>query len=166
MGYLLGIDIGTSGTKTLICDDRGKVLATAMAEHPISQPKPGWSEQHPDHWWQATCKATKAIVKKAKVKPADISGIGLSGQMHGSVFLADGERACAPPCSGTTSAPPANARRSPTSPVGAKSSSTSSPTPLSPASPHPRSSGCARTSPASGTRSGTSFCPKTTSATA
>jgi xylulokinase len=90
MPHLLGIDIGTSGTKTLICDERGKVLATATAEHPISSPKPGWSEQNPLDWWDATCKATKAVLKKAKVKPADIGGIGLSGQMHGSVFLADG----------------------------------------------------------------------------
>ena len=93
---LLGIDIGTSGTKTLICDDEGKVLATAMAEHPISSPKPGWSEQNPEDWWQATCKATQAVVKKSKLKPGDIKAIGLSGQMHGSVFLADGEKALRP----------------------------------------------------------------------
>ena len=90
MAYLLGIDIGTSGTKTLICDEKGKVLATAMAEHPISSPKPGWSEQNPLDWWSAVCAATKAVLKKAKVKGADIQGIGLSGQMHGSVFLGDG----------------------------------------------------------------------------
>ena len=65
---LLGIDIGTSGTKTLICDLKGKVLATATAEHPIYAPKPGWSEQHPEDWWQATCRATKAVLKKAGVK--------------------------------------------------------------------------------------------------
>lgn len=87
MPYLLGIDIGTSATKTLICDDNGKVLATAMAEHPIYSPKPGWSEQEPEDWWTSTCAATKAVLKKAKVKPADVGGIGLSGQMHGSVFL-------------------------------------------------------------------------------
>ena len=96
MSNLLGIDIGTSGTKTLICDEDGKVLATAMAEHPISSPKPGWSEQNPEDWWKATCAATKAVLKKAKVKPAEISGIGLSGQMHGSVFLGDGDRALRP----------------------------------------------------------------------
>src|ERR1041384_2772841 len=96
MPHLLGIDIGTSGTKTLICDDDGKVLATAMAEHPISSPKPGWSEQNPEDWWLATCKATKAVLKKAKVKAADIGGIGLSGQMHGSVFLGDGTKALRP----------------------------------------------------------------------
>jgi xylulokinase len=93
---LLGIDIGTSGTKTLLCDDDGKVLATAMAEHPISSPKPGWSEQDPQDWWSATCAATKAVLKKAKAKSTDISGIGLSGQMHGSVFLGDGPRPLRP----------------------------------------------------------------------
>jgi xylulokinase len=96
MVHLRGIDIGTSGTKTLICNDRGKVLATAMAEHPISSPKPGWSEQNPRDWWTATCKATKAVLKKSQVKPTDISGIGLSGQMHGSVFLGDGEKPLRP----------------------------------------------------------------------
>jgi len=87
---LLGIDIGTSGTKTLLCDTGGRVLATATAEHAISSPEPGWSEQNPLDWWNAVCKATKAVLTKAKVKPVDVSGIGLSGQMHGSVFL-DGQ---------------------------------------------------------------------------
>ena len=91
MPHLLGIDIGTSGTKTLICDEDGKVIATAMAEHPISSPKPGWSEQNPLDWWDAACKATKAVLKKAKIKAADVGGIGLSGQMHGSVFLGNGQ---------------------------------------------------------------------------
>jgi xylulokinase len=96
MSHLLGIDIGTSGTKTLICDDSGHVLATAMAEHPIASPKPGWSEQNPIDWWNSTCAATKAVLKKAKVKADQISGIGLSGQMHGSVFLGDGEKPLRP----------------------------------------------------------------------
>ncbi|CAN5550685.1 xylulokinase [soil metagenome] len=100
MAHLLGIDIGTSGTKTLICNDRGKVLATAMTEHAISSPKPGWSEQNPQDWWAATCRATKVVVKLAKIKPADVRAIGLSGQMHGSVFLGgagrDGEKPLRP----------------------------------------------------------------------
>jgi xylulokinase len=96
MPHLLGIDIGTSGTKTLVCDEDGRVLATAVAEHPISSPKPGWSEQNPEDWWQACCIATKAVLKRAKLKPADIGGIGLSGQMHGSVFLGDGPKALRP----------------------------------------------------------------------
>jgi len=96
MPHLLGIDIGTSGTKTLICDEDGAVLATAMAEHPIFSPKPGWSEQAPEDWWQATIIATKAVLKKAKIKAAEVSAIGLSGQMHGSVFLGDGTKALRP----------------------------------------------------------------------
>jgi xylulokinase len=91
MSYLLGIDIGTSGTKTLICDKKGKVLATAVAEHDIYSPKPGWSEQDPIQWWTATQKATRDVVKKAKIKGDQIGAIGLSGQMHGSVFLGDGQ---------------------------------------------------------------------------
>jgi len=89
MSYLLGIDIGTSGTKSLICDSSGQVLATASAEHDISSPQPGWSEQDPSQWWSAVIKATKSVVAKAKIDPSQVSGIGLSGQMHGSVFLDD-----------------------------------------------------------------------------
>jgi xylulokinase len=96
MPHLLGIDIGTSGTKTLVCDERGKVLATATADHPISAPKPGWSEQDPLDWWNATCTATKAVMRKAKLRGSDIGAIGLSGQMHGSVFLGDGDKPLRP----------------------------------------------------------------------
>lgn len=96
MAFLLGIDIGTSGTKTLLCDHAGKVLATAMAEHPISSPRPGWSEQNPLDWWSAVCTATKAVLKKASIAGDEVSAIGLSGQMHGSVFLADGTKPLRP----------------------------------------------------------------------
>jgi xylulokinase len=96
VAHLLGIDIGTSGTKTLVCDPRGRVLATATAEHPISSPKPGWSEQDPLDWWDAACKATKAVLRKAGLVAGDVGGVGLSGQMHGSVFLADAEKPLRP----------------------------------------------------------------------
>ncbi|MBV8781390.1 MAG: xylulokinase, partial [Phycisphaerae bacterium] len=87
MAHLLGIDIGTSGTKVLVCDEAGVVRATAMAPHVISTPRPGWSEQSPEDWWIASCAATRQVLRKAKIKSSEISGIGLSGQMHGSVFL-------------------------------------------------------------------------------
>ncbi len=89
MGYYLGIDIGTSGTKALIMDAKARVLATATSEHGISAPKPGWSEQDPDEWWSATVKATKAVIKKAGIDGKKIDGIGLSGQMHGLVITDD-----------------------------------------------------------------------------
>ena len=90
MAYLLGIDIGTSGTKALICNARGKVLATASAPHTRQEPKPGFSEQSPTQWWSAVQKATGAVVKKAGIRGDQVAGVGLSGQMHGSVFLGEG----------------------------------------------------------------------------
>jgi len=96
MAHLLGIDIGTSGTKTLVCDPKGKVLATATAEHTLLTPKTGWTEQRPEEWWSAVGKATKAVLKKAGLKPGDIGGIGLSGQMHGSVFIDKGGKVIRP----------------------------------------------------------------------
>ena len=87
MASFLGIDIGTSGTKTLVMREDGAILASASAEYPLASPKPGWSEQNPEHWWKASIKTVRQVVKAAKLKPADIAGIGLSGQMHGSVFL-------------------------------------------------------------------------------
>ena len=83
----LGIDIGTSGTKTLAIDAKGKILASDTQEYPCYTPKPLWSEQEPDDWWNAVVKSVNNTVRKAKLKPADVKGIGLSGQMHGSVFL-------------------------------------------------------------------------------
>jgi xylulokinase len=87
MAYFLGIDIGTSGTKTLVIDEDGTILAEASQSYPSHHPKPLWSEQDPEDWWKATVGTVRAAVKKAKLKPADVKAIGLSGQMHGSVFL-------------------------------------------------------------------------------
>jgi xylulokinase len=87
MATFLGIDVGTSATKALLCDHKGAVLATASAEHPIHTPRPGWSEQDPRDWWTSSLAALHAACKKAKVKPDQVDAIGLSGQMHGSVFV-------------------------------------------------------------------------------
>ena len=87
MPIFLGIDIGTSGTKTLAMREDGEILASATEEYPLSSPKPGWSEQEPVDWWTASVNTVRRVMKAAKLKPADIGGIGLSGQMHGSVFL-------------------------------------------------------------------------------
>lgn len=87
MSVYLGIDIGTSGTKTLAMNRRGKILAEANATYPSYHPRPLWSEQDPEDWWKATVKTIRAVVKQARLKPADVKAIGLSGQMHGSVFL-------------------------------------------------------------------------------
>jgi xylulokinase len=87
MSISIGIDVGTSGTKALAINPQGEILAEASAGYPLHHPKPLWSEQDPEDWWQATIKVIQAVVKKAKLKPAEVKAIGLSGQMHGSVFL-------------------------------------------------------------------------------
>src|SRR5579862_5040983 len=105
MELLLGIDVGTSATKAVLCDAAGRAVATGAAEHPSSRPQPGWSEQDPRDWWRSSVGATRAVMGEfvrsvgKPVDPARVVGIGLSGQMHGSVLLGreaatgDGERA-------------------------------------------------------------------------
>ena len=83
--YLIGIDIGTSGTKSALFDTMGNVIASATAEYPLYQPQNGWAEQDPADWWSAVCKTLKDICSKAT--DGDIAGVGLSGQMHGLVML-------------------------------------------------------------------------------
>ena len=87
MSYLMGIDIGTGGTRTLLIDEQGKAAASATAEHPLSLPAPGWAEQNPTDWWATTCQTVQAVLAQAGIRGTDVKGIGLSGQMHGSVFL-------------------------------------------------------------------------------
>lgn len=87
MAYLIGVDLGTSGTKTVLFDEAGTVCASKTIEYPLYQPQNGWAEQDPADWWHATCEGIKAVVSAAAVKPAEIKGIGISGQMHGLVML-------------------------------------------------------------------------------
>jgi xylulokinase len=92
----LGIDVGTSATKTLAIDETGAILASASAEYPCEHPRPGWSEQHPELWWEATRSTLGTILGSGRFAPADVAGIGLSGQMHGSVFLDEAGRVIRP----------------------------------------------------------------------
>ncbi|MCC7334475.1 MAG: xylulokinase [Pirellulaceae bacterium] len=87
MAYTIGVDIGTSGTKSLLIDPDGNIIAESSASYGVSMPKPLWSEQDPEDWWNATVKTIRAVVKQGRVKAAEVKAIGLSGQMHGSVFL-------------------------------------------------------------------------------
>lgn len=87
MAYLLGIDIGTSGTKTLLVDESGSVVSSATAEYPLYTPRPNWAEQDPADWWHATVTTVRQVLGEGGLRPEEIRGIGLSGQMHGSVFL-------------------------------------------------------------------------------
>ena len=91
----LGIDLGTSAVKALVVDQDGTVRGTGSAEYPILRPRPGWAEQDPDAWWQATIDAVQQAVGWAG-SGATIAGIGLSGQMHGAVFLGENDRSLSP----------------------------------------------------------------------
>ena len=87
MTYLLGIDLGTSGTKTVLFDTAGKTIASATVEYPLYQPANGWAEQDPEDWWQACITTVKQVLADSQIAAGDIAGIGLSGQMHGLVLL-------------------------------------------------------------------------------
>jgi len=87
MSYLIGIDVGTSGVKALLVSAAGAVRAGATVEYGMDTPKPGWAEQKPGSWWQASVQAIRELLDQGRIKGADVQGIGLTGQMHSSVFL-------------------------------------------------------------------------------
>lgn len=67
MPKLLGIDIGTSACKVALFDESGNVLAQQNEEYPVYYPQSGWAEQNPEHWWEAVCRAIRAILEKSGV---------------------------------------------------------------------------------------------------
>ncbi|HWF66708.1 MAG TPA: FGGY family carbohydrate kinase, partial [Acidobacteriaceae bacterium] len=85
---LLGIDIGTGGTRALLIDQSGTVVASAVHEHvPFRSPQTGWAEQDPADWWRACQSAIQAVLRQSSISPSEIACIGLTGQMHGAVLL-------------------------------------------------------------------------------
>ena len=96
MAYLLGLDIGTSGVKALLVNADGVVIGSESAEYPIYSPRPGWTEQDPEELWQGTVNVLSKIITKYNIRPESIKGLGLSGQMHSSVFLDDNGKVIRP----------------------------------------------------------------------
>jgi xylulokinase len=90
---LLGIDVGTTGTRALIVDGDGKVIASGVEEHrPFASPESGWAEQDPQDWWRACGIAVRRALKASGASADEIACVGFSGQMHGAVLLdAQGE---------------------------------------------------------------------------
>jgi xylulokinase len=90
---LLGIDLGTTGTRAVVVDDDGRVVASATEDHvPFASPHPGWAEQDPDDWWRAC----QAAVRQALAGSRTIDAVGLTGQMHGAVLLDASDRSLRP----------------------------------------------------------------------
>jgi len=83
-GALIGLDVGTTGARALAINLQGQVLASAVEEYPLSIPRPGWTEQDPETWWIASQSVIAAVTLQLETPPI---ALGLTGQMHGSVFL-------------------------------------------------------------------------------
>ena len=85
---LLGLDIGTGGTRAVLIDESGQVVASAASEHaPFRSPQPGWAEQDPEDWWRAAQIAIRDVLTSSGAEPSAIGAVGLTGQMHGAVML-------------------------------------------------------------------------------
>jgi len=87
MKYVLGIDLGTSGTKTVLFDQEGHGICSATVEYPMYQPHNGWAEQDPKDWWNAAVETIRTVLTKSGVNKEDVVSLGISGQMHGLVML-------------------------------------------------------------------------------
>ena len=87
MAYYIGVDLGTSGTKTVLFDREGRVVASATEEYPLYQPRNGYAEQNPEDWWHAAYTTMACVMEKSGVCREEVKGVGLSGQMHGLVML-------------------------------------------------------------------------------
>ncbi len=92
--YYIGIDLGTSAVKLLLMDGDGTINKTVSREYPISFPRPGWSEQNPEDWFQKTMDGLRELV--SNIDKSQVAGIGFGGQMHGLVVLDDEDRVIRP----------------------------------------------------------------------
>ena len=88
----VGIDVGTTAVKGVAIDEAGAVLGVAEAGYPFATPAPGWVEQDPEDWWQAT----ESVLRQLRSAAGAPAGIGLSGQMHGLVALDSADRVLRP----------------------------------------------------------------------
>lgn len=93
-GVAIGLDVGTSGLKAVAVASDGSVVATADASYPLLTPRPGWTEQRPEDWWDAACTALRDLT--GALRGQKIVAVGLSGQMHGLVPLDASGRAVRP----------------------------------------------------------------------
>jgi xylulokinase len=96
MPLVIGVDVGTTATKAIAVDETGRVAASALVEYPLHSPKPNWAEQDPADWKRAAFEALARLSHALGVAAAEVKGLGLTGQMHGSVFLDGSNRVLRP----------------------------------------------------------------------
>ena len=95
--YVLGIDVGTGGTRAVVIDQQGRVIASATEDHqPFASPQIGWAEQSPEDWWRACGIAVQKALAVGKLRGEDIGCVGFSGQMHGAVMLDGSDKVVRP----------------------------------------------------------------------
>jgi xylulokinase len=95
--FLLGIDVGTSGTRAVVIDENGKILVSATEEHaPFTGAHPGWAEQDPLDWWRAATLAIRKTLNSNGIAADSIACVGFSGQMHGAVLLDESDQVVRP----------------------------------------------------------------------
>jgi xylulokinase len=92
VSVLVGLDVGTGGARAVAVDGSGEIVAEASSEYPLHTPRPGWTEQDPEDWWTGA----KAVLAEVASEAGEVAGIGLTGQMHGSVFLDGSDRVIRP----------------------------------------------------------------------
>jgi xylulokinase len=90
MRVAIGIDVGTTAARGVAVDDAGRVVAAATSPYPLLTPRPQWAEQDPAAWWHAARTVLAELAQRIKDGHGVVAGIGLTGQMHGSVFLEAG----------------------------------------------------------------------------
>jgi xylulokinase len=87
--FLLGLDVSTTGSKAVLVDEGGRVVGSATHSHPLSTPRPAWSEQDPADWWSASLRSIREVLRETGTPAEQVAGVGLTGQMHGLVLLDD-----------------------------------------------------------------------------
>ena len=87
MTVTIGIDVGTTGAQAVAVDEEGRVVATASSEYPLLTPRPRWIEQDPARWWEGVREILASTARDVEAAGRSVAGVGLTGQMHGSVFL-------------------------------------------------------------------------------
>ena len=83
--YYIGIDLGTSAVKLLLMEAKGTIQNSVSKAYPLYFPHPGWSEQHPEDWWNAVSEGILELTKE--IDKSKVAGISFGGQMHGLVIL-------------------------------------------------------------------------------